>query len=154
MIEARNNSYRDKAEAAGKSWNPLDDNAIRASKGFNLNEVGISDLFFDFTTGKPVDPTYNTDWQDAIYGNAPMHRHNLSVTGGQDFLKYRFSLGYLDQDGIIAPSGHKRLNVRANVDAEVTKRLKVGVNFSFVDVSERQVQADGRYINVSSIPCI
>ena len=58
-----------------------------------------------------------------------MHRHNLSVTGGQDFLKYRFSLGYLDQDGIIAPSGHKRLNVRANVDAEVTKRLKVGVNF-------------------------
>ena len=147
VIEARNNSYRDKAEAAGKSWNPLDDNAIRASKGFNLNEVGISDLFFDFTTGKPVDPTYNTDWQDAIYGNAPMHRHNLSVTGGQDFLKYRFSLGYLDQDGIIAPSGHKRLNVRANVDAEVTKRLKVGVNFSFVDVSERQVQADGRYIN-------
>ena len=39
------------------------------------------------------------------------------------------------------------MNVRANVDAEVTKRLKVGVNFSFVDVSERQVQADGRYIN-------
>ena len=35
VIEARNNSYRDKAEAAGKSWNPLDDNAIRASKGFN-----------------------------------------------------------------------------------------------------------------------
>ena len=147
VIDARNNSYRDKAEAAGKSWNPLDDNAIRASKGFNLNEVGISDLFFDFTTGKPVEPAYNTDWQDAIYGNAPMHRHNLSVTGGQDFLKYRFSLGYLDQDGIIAPSNHKRLNVRANVDAEVTKRLKVGVNFSFVDVSERQVQADGRYIN-------
>ena len=42
VIEARNNSYRDKAEAAGKSWNPLDDNAIRASKGFNLNEVGFS----------------------------------------------------------------------------------------------------------------
>ena len=47
VIEARNNSYRDKAEAAGKSWNPLDDNAIRASKGFNLNEVGISAFLFD-----------------------------------------------------------------------------------------------------------
>ena len=39
------------------------------------------------------------------------------------------------------------MNVRANVDANVTKRLKVGVNFSFEDVHERQVQADGRYIN-------
>lgn len=147
VIEARNNAYRDKAEAAGVSWSPLDDNAIRSSKGFALSEVGISDLFFDFTTGKPVEPTYNTDWQDAIYSNAPMTRHNVSVTGGSDNIKYRFSLGYLNQDGIIAPSNHKRLNVRANVDANVTKRLKVGVNFSFEDVHERQVQADGRYIN-------
>lgn len=49
VIEARNNAYRDKAEAAGVSWSPLDDNAIRSSKGFALSEVGISDLFFDFT---------------------------------------------------------------------------------------------------------
>ena len=131
VIEARNNAYRDKAEAAGVSWSPLDDNAIRSSKGFALSEVGISDLFFDFTTGKPVEPAYNTDWQDAIYGNAPMTRHNVSVTGGNDNIKYRFSLGYLNQDGIIAPSNHKRLNVRANVDANVTKKLRVGVNFSF-----------------------
>lgn len=45
VIEARNNAYRDKAEAAGVSWSPLDDNAIRSSKGFALSEVGISDLF-------------------------------------------------------------------------------------------------------------
>lgn len=32
VIEARNNTYRDKAEAAGVSWSPLDDNAIRSSK--------------------------------------------------------------------------------------------------------------------------
>lgn len=32
VIEARNNAYRDKAEAAGVSWSPLDDNAIRSSK--------------------------------------------------------------------------------------------------------------------------
>ena len=47
-------------------------------------------------------------------------------------MKYRFSLGYLDQDGIIAPSGHKRLNVRANVDAEA-------VSYTHLDVYKRQV---------------
>ena len=56
VIEARNNAYRDAAEAAGVSWSPLDDNSIRSSKGFALSEVGLSDLFFDFTTGKPVEP--------------------------------------------------------------------------------------------------
>ena len=147
VIDARNNAYRDKAEAAGLSWSPLDDNAIRASKGFALSEVGIPDLFFDFTTGKPVTPQYNTDWQDEIYSNAPMSRHNVSVAGGTENLKYRFSFGYLNQDGIISPSNHKRMNVRANVDANVTKKLRVGINFSFEDIHERQVQADGRYIN-------
>lgn len=46
VIEARNNAYRDAAEAAGVSWSPLDDNSIRSSKGFALSEVGLSDLFF------------------------------------------------------------------------------------------------------------
>lgn len=147
VIEARNNSYRDLAEAAGKSWNPLDDNATRASKGFALNQVGIPDMFFDFTTGKPVASKYDTDWQDAIFSNAPMHRHNVGITGGQEYLRYRFSLGYLDQDGIISPSALKRINVRTNVDADVTKKFHVGVNFSFDDINNRQVQADGRYIN-------
>jgi TonB-linked SusC/RagA family outer membrane protein len=147
VIEARNNSYKDKAEAAGKPWNPLDDNAARSANGFSLSEVGIADIFFDFTTGKPVEPAYNTDWQDAIYSSVPAQRHNLAVTGGSEALKYRLSFGYLDQDGIIAPSNHNRINVRANVDANVTKRFKVGANFSFSDVNERQVQANGRFIN-------
>ncbi|WP_165043822.1 TonB-dependent receptor [Dysgonomonas sp. ZJ709] len=147
VIEARNNSYRDLAEAAGKSWNPLDDNATRASKGFAINQVGIPEMFFDFTTGKPVTSKYNTDWQEAIFSNAPMHRHNIGISGGQQNLKYRFSLGHLDQDGIIAPSNHRRVNVRANVDADVTSKLHIGVNFSFDDINNREVQASGRYIN-------
>ncbi|MDR2556413.1 MAG: TonB-dependent receptor [Bacteroidales bacterium] len=146
VIDGRNNTYRDRLEQAGIEWNPLyafDDNATRQQRGFKLSEVGISPLFFDFTTGKPAEPLYNTDWQDAIYSNAPMHRHNIAVTGGMDYLQYRFSVGYLNQDGILAPSNHKRLNVRANVDANVTKWLKIGTNFSFSNVQDRKVNADG-----------
>lgn len=146
VIEARNNAYRDRAEAAGKSWNPLDDNATRVANGFNLAEVGIDPIFFDFTTGKPMNPTHNTDWQDAIYSNAPMHRHNVSISGGNENIRYRASVAHLNQDGIISPSNHKRLNFRTNLDAQVTKRFKVGLNFSFSDVDERLVQASGRFI--------
>lgn len=147
VIDARNNSYRDKAEAAGVAWSPFDDNAARAARGFSLAEVGIDPIFFDFTTGKPTEPLHNTDWQDAIYSNAPMHRHNISVSGGSDAIRYRTSFAYLDQDGIISPSSHQRMNLRANLDAQVTKRLKVGFNFALSDVKERQVKASGRFMN-------
>jgi len=147
VIEARNNSYRDLAEAAGVSWSPLEDNATRTSKGFAFNQVGIPSMFFDFSTGKSKNSEYDTDWQDAIFSSAPMHRHNVSVNGGQEHLRYRLSLGHLNQDGIIAPSNHQRINFRANVDAEVSKKLRVGVNFSFDDIKNREVQASGRYIN-------
>lgn len=147
VIDARNNSYQDLAEAAGVPWSPLDDNATRTSKGFAFNQVGIPSMFFDFTTGKPVVPTYDTDWQDAIFKNAPLHKHNVSINGGQENLRYRFSLGYLDQDGIIAPSNHRRMNLRANVDADATEKLHIGINFSFDDVKNREVTAEGRYIN-------
>ena len=151
VIEARNNTYRDRLEATGKLnlYNPLDDNATRYANG-GLSTMVIDPMFFDFTTGKPVEPAYNTDWQDELFGNAPVHRHNLAITGGNNMLNYRFSGGYLDQNGIISPSNHKRINLRTNVDANVTKRLKAGINFSISDVNERLVQDEGRFNSAGS----
>ncbi|MDR2563934.1 MAG: SusC/RagA family TonB-linked outer membrane protein, partial [Prevotellaceae bacterium] len=147
VIDARNNTYRDQLEAKGITWDPsfvYDDNAARRAKGGN-NQTVIDPIFFDFTTGKPVEPEHNTDWQDAIYNNAAFHRHNVAISGGGEILKYRISAGYLDQDGIISPSSHKRINLRANVDAQVTKRLKANFNYSFSDVKERLIPDEGRF---------
>jgi TonB-linked SusC/RagA family outer membrane protein len=147
VIEARNNTYRDQLEARGIAWDPgyaLDDNATRRAKG-GSNQTVIAPIFFDFTTGKPVEPEYNTDWQEAIYTQAAMHRHNAAITGGNDMLQYRVSAGYLDQDGIISPSNHTRFNLRTNVSAQVSKRFHASFNYSFSDVKERQIQDGGRF---------
>jgi TonB-linked SusC/RagA family outer membrane protein len=147
VIDARNNTYRDQLEDKGIVWNPsfaYDDNATRRVKG-GSNQTTIAPVFFDFSTGKPVEPEYNTDWQDAIYRNAVSHRHNLSIAGGSEMIKYRVSAGYLDQNGIISPSNHTRFNLRANIDAQVSKRFKAGFNYSFSDVKERQVPDEGRF---------
>ena len=61
LIDARNNSYRLRATAAGVSWSPYDDNTVRAAKGFSLAEVGIPSMFYDFTTRTPVTPQYDTE---------------------------------------------------------------------------------------------
>lgn len=147
IIDARNNSYRLLATAAGVSWSPYDDNTIRTSKGFSLANVGIPDMFYDFTTRSAVEPKYNTDWQDALYSNAAIMRHNISVTGGTKTVKYMASVGLVDQDGIISPSNHKRLTARLNLDAQINPKLNVKFSYSMYDAKNKVVQAEGRMIN-------
>ncbi len=147
LIDARNNSYRQRATAAGVSWSPYDDNTIRAAKGFSLAEVGIHPMFYDFATRTPVAPRYDTDWQDELFSNAGIMRHNISVLGGTKAIKYMASIGYMDQNGIIAPSNHNRINARINFDAQITKRLTASISYSMYDAKNTVVQAEGRMIN-------
>ena len=59
----------------------------------------------------------NTDWQNEIYRTAFSHDHNLTISGslGQ-FLPYRVSAGYTDQEGILKTSDFKRYTVALNLN--------------------------------------
>jgi len=59
----------------------------------------------------------NTDWQSEIYRTAFSHDHNLTVAGsvGQ-YLPYRLSAGYTDQQGILKTSDYKRYTVALNLN--------------------------------------
>ncbi len=74
-----------------------------------------------------------TDWQDELFRKAIMTSHNLSVSGGSEKVTYALSGGYLKQDGIAIGSDYRRLSLRGNVDAQVKKYLKAGINFSLSD---------------------
>ncbi len=73
----------------------------------------------------------NTDWQDVVTQTGLTHSHNLAFGGGGQGGDYRFSLGYLDQDGVIKESGIKRLSGRFNGSKKfINDRLKVGSNIA------------------------
>ena len=74
-----------------------------------------------------------TDWQDELYRKALMTSHNVSMSGGNKDITYAISAGYLDQDGIAIGSGFKRQTLRGNIDAQIKKWLKGGINFSLAD---------------------
>src|SRR5690606_12070394 len=47
------------------------------------------------------DPTLpNQNWFDLVYRTAPMQQHNFKLHGGKEDLRFYFSGGYLDQEGI------------------------------------------------------
>ena len=72
-----------------------------------------------------------TDWQSELFTTAFTQNHQISISGGNDASTYNLGAGYLNQDGIAAGSGFKRLNLSGNFDAQAKKWLKAGVNFAF-----------------------
>ena len=72
----------------------------------------------------------NTDWQREVFRNALNARANLSVTGGSDRVRYNFSVGYQDEDGIMLNSFFKKVTVKGGFEAKLTDWLKFGASFS------------------------
>lgn len=100
-----------------------------------IADAGISNADNNFI--RPELLGEGTDWQDELYRNALMTSHNLSMTGGSEKITYAFSAGYLDQEGIALGSSFKRLSLRGNLDAEIKKWLKGGINFALADSKQK-----------------
>ncbi|HZW66434.1 MAG TPA: SusC/RagA family TonB-linked outer membrane protein, partial [Hanamia sp.] len=74
--------------------------------------------------------TTNSDAFDAIFQVAPQQNYNLSARGGNESVKYAISGEYLNQQGIIISTNFKRYSLRANLDAQLSKRLLVRLNYN------------------------
>lgn len=149
FIDGRNNAYRNILVAQGVTWDDKfysDDNAARVAKAgsSNTGSIAILKSIYDFPGQTLIKPQYNTDWQDALYRNALVQRHNLSFSGGKEGLRYAISGGYLDQPGILKPTFQKRINFRANIDGDVSKKLKISSNVAITSTDNREVE-EGRF---------
>ena len=83
-----------------------------------------------------------TNWQDAIFRTAWQHQHQLSAQGGTDAVKYYVSGGFMNQEGTIIGSNFERFSVRTNLDAQLKKWMKLGLNVAFTSPSEDLKLAD------------
>lgn len=78
------------------------------------------------TNGSLPDEFANTSWADEILTDAPIAKHNLSFTGGNNRTTYRVSTGYLQQDAIIRSKfKSERFNFSLNLNSQIKEWLKV-----------------------------
>jgi TonB-linked SusC/RagA family outer membrane protein len=85
----------------------------------------------------------NVDPYDAIFTVAPQQSYNLSARGGNELVRYMVNGEYLNQDGIITPSNFKRYSFRANVDAQLSKRLAMKLNLNTAYTTNNDLVASG-----------
>jgi TonB-linked SusC/RagA family outer membrane protein len=73
----------------------------------------------------------NNDWIRLILiGSGFQQQHSLSLSGGAQNIKYRFSTNYFDQKGLIENMDFQRLTVRLNTDINVTSKLVFSADIS------------------------
>lgn len=152
FVSAHNNSYKDELINRGKvtqaNWTDdyfKDNNDQRTARiGTSSSAVKIPDALYDFQTGQKKVSEYDTDWQDELYRNAQNQRHNISILGGKNGIRYAISGGYQDQQGIMLGTGQERYNLRSNIDAEVNNRFSVGANISFTQATNNEM-GEGRF---------
>jgi len=74
--------------------------------------------------------TANTDWVDRVLRSSGGAEHNVAVSGVREDMRYRLSLGTLDQNGILLGTRTKRISTAASYsDLLLNDRLEFRANF-------------------------
>ena len=81
------------------------------------------------------------DWYPEVMTEGVRQTYDLSIGGGTDNVKYFWSVGYLDNEGIIRGDKYAAIRSRLNVDFTVTDWLNVGANTQFSERDESSVPA-------------
>ncbi|MEE1099853.1 MAG: SusC/RagA family TonB-linked outer membrane protein, partial [Alistipes sp.] len=76
------------------------------------------------TYDNPYEFGEGTNWVDAIFNdNAPVMKHDLTISGGSESVDYAISAGYLTKEGIIGGNynraNYERFTLRANIGATI-----------------------------------
>jgi TonB-linked SusC/RagA family outer membrane protein len=71
------------------------------------------------------------DWYNYVLTTAPQWYVGANASGGSESINYYISLSHIDQtDVIVDYGGFYRTNAQISVDANITKKLKVGASFN------------------------
>ena len=92
-----------------------------------MDEIGLVKL--------PDGLTDKTDWKDEVYRTGNVQDYQLSVTNGNDKLRYFISGGYTGENGVIKKSSYERYNIRASVENDIRKWLRVNASVAYSDYS-------------------
>lgn len=70
----------------------------------------------------------STNWQSLMYKTGLITNHQLGYSGGTELTQYALSGGYFKETGIYYGQGFERFSLKASVDQQFGKRVKVGVS--------------------------
>lgn len=111
--------------------------------GYSIGQSSITKKYdllnaAEFKAAGGLDNGAVTDWQDQVLRKANVQQHNLSYGGGDDKGSYRFSLGYMDQDGIVKNTNLSRYSAGLNANRKfIDNKLEVGISLNTANIKDQ-----------------
>ena len=128
---------------------------IAFNNGLNPTEIDM-DPFRDAAEGVflglygepvPGEGLAETDWQDFIFSDGVTQKYNVSASGGDQQTRFYIAGGFEDTEGTAFNTDFTRLNLRSNIDHQVTERLSGSINLNLARSTQFGVCQDGNFIN-------
>lgn len=78
-----------------------------------------------------------TNWQKEIFRIAPLTKHQISFSGGNDRTTFYLSAERFDQGGVVVGSGFDRTGLRLNLDNKAKDWLHFGLNLNASQTNDK-----------------
>ncbi len=75
-----------------------------------------------------------------MFGTGNALQNDLTVSGGNENSNYFFSLGHVDQDGIIKNATYERTNARLNYEAKLNDKITLSTKMSYTYTNSNRIQ--------------
>lgn len=83
-----------------------------------------------------LNPAFNNanDYRGQLYQTGQVDNYQLSMTGGNDVVTYRYGLNYYNEAGIIKKTGLQRYSFNSTVGVALSPKLKISTQIRFYRV--------------------
>ncbi|GEO04760.1 SusC/RagA family TonB-linked outer membrane protein [Adhaeribacter aerolatus] len=137
--------------------NKLPDN-VSLQEWLNYNRNPNADAYTEYLQRLNLYPTEQKnalagkteDWYDRVMAKGIRQTYDLSIGGGTEDIRYFWSVGYVNNEGIIRGDKYAAIRSRLNVDFKITDWLSVGANTQFSERDESAVPADLSLMYIAS----
>ncbi len=83
------------------------------------------------------------DWYDALLRTAPMQNYSLTVTSNKEKSRTSVIAGFFNQEGVVLGSDYQRFSLRANLDYDISDKVRVGFNIAPNYIIDNVPRTDG-----------
>ncbi len=83
------------------------------------------------------------DWYGALLRTAPLQNYNLTITSNTEKLRSAVVAGFFKQDGVVLNSDYERYSIRANLDYDISDKVRVGFNIAPSYIIDNVPRTDG-----------
>lgn len=82
------------------------------------------------------------DWEKQSFRTGVDQNYNISLSGASDNVNYYFSLGYMDNKGIVKGNDYSTVRSNLKLNAQVTSWLSIGADVNFQNRTDGDIECN------------